>query len=94
MAVASRFVADREKRKVSGLRTEDLTGAVVLAFLHHVERDRRASMGTRNCRLAAIRSFLLVRRAARAAGREIVLGGIVGPFQAGAEEVRFLPGVR
>ena len=42
---------------VSALRTEDLTGAEVLAFLQHIERDRHGSIGTRNCRLAAIRSF-------------------------------------
>ena len=52
-----RFVAARPKRKVSALRTEDLTGTEVLAFLQHIERDRRGSVGTRNCRLAAIRSF-------------------------------------
>src|SRR5260370_8375205 len=52
-----RFVAARQKRKVSALRTEDLTGTEVLAFLQHIERDRRGSIGTRNCRLAAIRSF-------------------------------------
>lgn len=52
-----RFVAERQKRKVAGLRTEDLTGTEVLAFLQHIERDRRGTIGTRNCRLAAIRSF-------------------------------------
>ncbi|HEY5057024.1 MAG TPA: site-specific integrase, partial [Acidobacteriaceae bacterium] len=52
-----RFVGARQKRKVSALRTEDLTGTEVLAFLQHIERDRRGSIGTRNCRLAAIRSF-------------------------------------
>ena len=52
-----RFVAERQKRKVATLRTEDLTGTEVLAFLQYVERDRRGSISTRNCRLAAIRSF-------------------------------------
>jgi len=52
-----RFVAAQHKRQVSALRTEDLTGTIVLAFLQHIERERRSSIGTRNCRLAAIRSF-------------------------------------
>jgi site-specific recombinase XerD len=52
-----RFVAERQKRKVAALRTEDLTGVEVLAFLQHIERDRQGSIRTRNCRLAAIRSF-------------------------------------
>jgi hypothetical protein len=29
----------------------------VLAFLEHIEKDREVSIGTRNCRLAAIHSF-------------------------------------
>jgi site-specific recombinase XerD len=52
-----RFVAQQLKRQVSALRTEDLTEAALLAFLQHIERDRQGSVGTRNCRLAAIRSF-------------------------------------
>jgi site-specific recombinase XerD len=36
---------------------EDLTSEEVLAFLQHVERERKITIGTRNCRLAAIRSF-------------------------------------
>jgi site-specific recombinase XerD len=52
-----RFTAARQKKKVAALRTEDLTGTEVLAFLQHIESDRRASISTRNCRLAAIRSF-------------------------------------
>jgi site-specific recombinase XerD len=51
------FVAQRLNRKVAALRTEDLTEAELLAFLQHIERDRHGSIGTRNCRLAAIRSF-------------------------------------
>jgi site-specific recombinase XerD len=36
---------------------EDLAEAEVLAFLQHIESTRSVSIGTRNCRLAAIRSF-------------------------------------
>jgi site-specific recombinase XerD len=42
---------------VAGLRLEDLTATEVLAFLWHVEKERKATVRTRNCRLAAIRSF-------------------------------------
>jgi site-specific recombinase XerD len=52
-----RFVAHQSKQQVPALRTEDLTEKVLLAFLQHIERDRKGSIGTRNCRLAAIRSF-------------------------------------
>ena len=52
-----RFVAEREKRKVAALTTEDLTGSQVLAFLQYLEQERQSSIRTRNCRLAAIRSF-------------------------------------
>lgn len=52
-----RFVAARRSRSVSALTFADLTADEVLAFLNHVETDRGDTIGTRNCRLAAIRSF-------------------------------------
>lgn len=52
-----RFVAQREKIRVAALRMEHLTEGDVLAFLQHIEEERHASLITRNCRLAAIRSF-------------------------------------
>lgn len=52
-----RFVAARRRRPVSALTLTEPTADEVLAFLKHVESERRASIGTRNCRLAAIRSF-------------------------------------
>jgi len=52
-----RFVAQRQKRTVAALRTENLTEAEVTAFLQYLEQERRSSIRTRNCRLAAIRSF-------------------------------------
>jgi site-specific recombinase XerD len=52
-----RYVAARRRRSVSALSLADLTGAEVLAFLSHVESERGDTIGTRNCRLAAIRSF-------------------------------------
>ena len=54
-----RFVAGRRRCEVAALGFVDLTADEILAFLEHVERDRRGSVGTRNCRLAALRSFFL-----------------------------------
>jgi site-specific recombinase XerD len=52
-----RFAAEHHRRPVTKLHIEDLGAAEVIKFLEHVERDRHVSVGTRNCRLAAIRSF-------------------------------------
>jgi site-specific recombinase XerD len=52
-----RFVAQRHHRPVAQLRLSDLTGSEVSAFLRYTEQERRDSIGTRNCRLAALRSF-------------------------------------
>ena len=52
-----RFVARRRNKPVAALGLEHLTGADVLAFLQYIEKERRASVNTRNCRLAALRSF-------------------------------------
>lgn len=52
-----RFVAERQKRAVAKLTVEQITANEVLAFLDHCEKERKVSVGTRNCRLAALRSF-------------------------------------
>lgn len=52
-----RFVAARRSRSVSKLTVVDLTGDEVLAFLNYIEVERHGTIGTRNCRLAALRSF-------------------------------------
>ena len=54
-----RFVAKRTRRPVARLTLDHLTAAEVIAFLQHVETSRGASIATRNCRLAALRSFFL-----------------------------------
>src|SRR2546425_4830289 len=51
------FAAERQKQSVATLRLEDLTAGNVLAFLQSLEQHRKASIRTRNCRLAALRSF-------------------------------------
>src|SRR5271169_5978002 len=52
-----RFVSERKRREITALSLSDLDAAEVLAFLQHLENDRKVSIGTRNCRVAAIHSF-------------------------------------
>jgi len=52
-----RYVAARRGKAVSALALADLSEDQVLSFLKHIEAERRDTIGTRNCRLAAIRSF-------------------------------------
>jgi site-specific recombinase XerD len=57
MAPISPIRRTTSNKPVAALDLEHLTGAEVLAFLQHIERERRATVNTRNCRLAALRSF-------------------------------------
>jgi integrase/recombinase XerC len=52
-----RFIAEQKGRGVARLTLVDVSAGEVRAFLHHTEHGRKATIGTRNCRLAAIRSF-------------------------------------
>jgi site-specific recombinase XerD len=52
-----RFVAKRKKGSVSDVEIADLGAEVVLAFLRYSEEERKVTIGTRNCRLAALRCF-------------------------------------
>jgi site-specific recombinase XerD len=52
-----RFVAARKNKPVSQLGLTDLNEPEVLAFLQYTEQERKTSIGTRNCRLAGLRSF-------------------------------------
>jgi site-specific recombinase XerD len=54
-----RFVAQRELCRVADVTFPQLTAEAVLVFLHHLEQDRQVSIPTRNCRLAALRSFFV-----------------------------------
>jgi site-specific recombinase XerD len=51
------FVAERQRRKVSRLTTEDFTLELVQEFLNHLERDRGNHIRTRNHRLAVLHTF-------------------------------------
>lgn len=52
-----RHTAACHKRTVAQLILAELTADDVTAFLKHSEQERHVSIGTRNCRLAALRSF-------------------------------------
>ena len=52
------FLAQHVKRSVALLGLDDIRADAVLAFLDHIESKRGNSAVTRNCRLAAIRSFV------------------------------------
>jgi site-specific recombinase XerD len=52
-----RFVGVEKAKSVANLGLTDLTAVEVLAFLESVEHVRKSSIGTRNCRLAALHSF-------------------------------------
>jgi site-specific recombinase XerD len=52
-----RFVAQRRRRQVAQLGLAELTASEVSAFLHYAEQERGDTIGTRNCRLSALRSF-------------------------------------
>ena len=52
-----RFVSQRRHRDVAKLSLADLQAGEVVAFLQHLEDERKVSIGTRNCRLAALHSF-------------------------------------
>jgi integrase/recombinase XerD len=51
------FAAARLKLKPCQVEVEQLDVALILAFLQHIENERRNSVRTRNARLAAIHSF-------------------------------------
>jgi site-specific recombinase XerD len=52
------FLANYKHRPLANLDLEDIESDAVLAFLDHVESQRGNSAVTRNCRLAAVRSFV------------------------------------
>jgi site-specific recombinase XerD len=52
-----RFASEHKRRQIAQLSLADLQAGEVLAFLEHLEKDRKVSIGTRNCRLAALHSF-------------------------------------
>lgn len=52
------FLAGQKRKSVADLGLDDVQAEAVLTFLNHIESKRSNSAVTRNCRLAAIRSFV------------------------------------
>ena len=52
------FLSNQKHKPLAELAVEDIQSDSVLAFLNHVESKRGNSAVTRNCRLAAVRSFV------------------------------------
>src|SRR5713101_1682680 len=52
------FLARRGSRSAADVSLSDIHAEAVLAFLNHVESQRKNSIATRNCRLVALRSFV------------------------------------
>ena len=51
------FIARAARRRIEGLRVDDISPARIRAFLQDLERTRRCGIATQNQRLAAIHSF-------------------------------------
>jgi site-specific recombinase XerD len=52
------FAKARLRKQPTAIRLRDITPALVLAFLDHLEHERGNSVRSRNARLAALRAFL------------------------------------
>lgn len=55
-----RFVERRAQKNVADLTLEEFDAPTVLAFLEHLEAERKCTIATRNVRLAAIRTFFRI----------------------------------
>lgn len=52
-----RELSQRSGRRIDAIQLSDISAKNLLQFLDQIERVRRVSIGTRNCRLSAIKSF-------------------------------------
>ena len=52
------FAQTQLRKQPTEIRLEEITPALILAFLDHLERERGNSVRSRNARLAALRAFL------------------------------------
>jgi site-specific recombinase XerD len=52
------FAKARLRKQPTAIRLHDITPALILAFLDHLEHERGNSVRSRNARLAALRAFL------------------------------------
>jgi integrase/recombinase XerD len=52
------FATAQLHKQPTAMKLQDITPALILAFLDHLEQDRGNTVRTRNARLAAMRAFL------------------------------------
>jgi site-specific recombinase XerD len=52
------FATTHLRKQPTTMKLQDITPALILAFLDHLEQDRGNAVRTRNARLAALRAFL------------------------------------
>ncbi len=52
------FATTQLRKQPTAMKLQDITPALILAFLDHLEQDRGNAVRTRNARLAALRAFL------------------------------------
>lgn len=52
------FATAHLRKQPTAVKLQDITPALILAFLDHLEQDRGNAVRTRNARLAALRAFL------------------------------------
>lgn len=52
------FLSGQKRKSIEDLDLDDIQAETVLSFLNHIESKRSNSAVTRNCRLAAVRSFV------------------------------------
>lgn len=52
------FLSGQKRKSIEDLDLDDIQADAVLSFLNHIESKRSNSAVTRNCRLAAVRSFV------------------------------------
>lgn len=77
------FAHERLKIAPSALQFDNVTAEFIMAFLTHVERDRKCGFRTRNARLAAIRSFFRYVSFQRPDRAESVRRILATPFKRG-----------
>ena len=52
------YLAGQKRKPIADLQLDDIQAEAVLTFLDHIESKRSNTAVTRNCRLAAIRTFV------------------------------------
>jgi len=63
MVLLLRFLSRQRNKPITGLDLTDLDPPAILAFLSHLEQERKNGVSTRNVRLSANHAFFPFKRA-------------------------------